>query len=90
MNNLVQFLDPLWRTARRAKRYLGQARTIDASVGIQDFSTKAADDFLIDSATGLHQPVRHGVGLNQVGSEFDKHLAHSGLAARDATGKADF
>ena len=75
---------------RAAKRGFGQPRTVDASVGIQNFAAKAADDFLIDRAPGLHEPVRDGIGLDEMSSEFDKHLADDGFAARDAAGEAEF
>ena len=86
MDNFVEFLD-----ARcRAERGFRQPRSVDASVGIQDFAAEAADNFLIDRAPGLHEPVRDGIGLNQVRAQFGKHLADHGFPARDAASEAEF
>jgi hypothetical protein len=90
MHNFVEFRDPRGRTARRAERGFGQPGAVDASVGIQDFAAKAADHFLIHRAARLHEPVRHRIRLDQMRSQFDKHLAHYGFAARDAARKAEF
>ena len=90
MNNLVEFLDPRRRAAGDAECRFGQPGTVDASVGIQDFAAEAADDFLIDHATGPHQRVRDGIGLGKVRAELDKHLADNGFAARDAAGEPQF
>ena len=86
MDNLVEFLDPRCR----AERGFSQPRPVDASVGIQDFAAEVADNFLIDRAPGFHQPVRDGIGLNQVCAEFDKHPADHGFAARDTASEAEF
>ena len=90
MDNLVEFLNPRSRAAGRSKRGFRQPGTIDASVGIQNLAAEAADDFIIDRLAGLHERVRDGIGLDEMRSEFDEHLADSGFAARDAAGEAEF
>src|SRR5258708_2006776 len=75
MDNCVEFLKARGPAAWGAKPGFGQPRTVDASIGIQDFAAKAADDFLIDRATRLHKRVRDGICLDQVSAEFDKYLA---------------
>ena len=90
MDNCVEFLDSWRRAAWLAERDFGQPGTVDTSIGIHHFTAESADDFFIDRVTGLHEPVRDGVGLDQVGSELDKHHADGGFAARDAAGEAEF
>ncbi len=75
MDNCVEFLKARGPAAWAAKRGFRQPRTVDASIGIQDFPAKAADDFLIDRATRLHKRVRDGICLDQMRAEFDKYLA---------------
>jgi hypothetical protein len=90
MNDFVELLDPWRRAAGNAECSFGQPGTVDASVGIQDLAAEAADDFVIDCASRLHERVRDGIRIGPVRTEFDKHLADNGLAARNATGKAEF
>jgi hypothetical protein len=90
MNDFVEFVDARRRTAGGAECGFGEPGPVDASVGIQDFAAEAADDFPIDGAAGIHEPVRDGIGVGQMCAEFDKHLADDGFAARDAAGEAEF
>ena len=94
MNNFVEFLYPrrdAWRRAAgSSKGGFGQPGTVDGSVRVQDFASKAADNFLVNRPAGLHERVRDRIGLNEVRAEFDEHLAHNRFAAGDTAGKAEF
>ncbi len=93
VDNFVEFLyprrDARRRPARNAKCGCGQSGTIDASIGVQDLAAEAADDFLVNRAARLHERVRHGIGLDQVRAELDKHFPDDRFAARNAAGKAE-
>ena len=87
MNNLVQFLYARGsRVHRRSESCFRQPGTIDAAVRIENSCAEMAHDFLIDRLTRLHEVVGDGVGLNQVGAQRNKHLAHHGLARSNSAG----
>lgn len=90
VDNFVKFLDARRRSAGHAEGSCAQPGTVDASVRIQDLAAKAADDCLIDRPSGLHEPVRDSIGLDQMRTEFDKQLPDDRFAARDAAGQAEF
>ena len=74
MDNLVQFMDASWGTAGSECGF-GEARAVDGLVWIQYAAAEMTDDFLVDRAAGLHEVVGYDIGLDQLGSEFDKHFA---------------
>ena len=75
--------------ARVAERGCGQPGAVHGSVGIQDFTAKMADYFLIDRPAGLHEFMSDRIGLDEMCSECDEYSADSRLAACDATGEAE-
>lgn len=90
VDNCIEFLESGWRSAGVAECSRGQLWTADTSVKIQDFTAEAADYFIINGKTGLHQRVTDGIGLNEMRAKLDKLLANHGFAARDAASEAEF
>src|ERR1700686_1724495 len=90
MDNPVKFLDSRRRAARCAEGGCGQPGAVHGSVGIQDFTAKMADYFVIDWPAGLHEFVSDRIGLDEMCSEFDKNSAHGRLPACDAAGEPEF
>jgi hypothetical protein len=90
MDNPVEFLDSRGQATRCAERGCGQPGAVHGSVGIQDFTAKMADYFLIDWPAGQHEFVSDCIGLDEMCSEFHENSADSRLAACDAAGEAEF
>jgi hypothetical protein len=86
MDNLVQLPNVGWLSKSR----LRQTRPIDAAVWIQNTAPKVLHHFLVNGFAGLHELVRNGIGLNEVGPESDEHLTYTGLTCRDPTRESDF
>lgn len=62
----------------------------DGPVRVEDRRPEAPNNFFIDGAPRLHEFVRNGVGLDEMGPEFYEHLADRRFAARYAAGQAEF
>jgi hypothetical protein len=77
MDNPVKFLDSRGQAARCAERGCSQLGAVHGSVGIQDFTAKMADYFLIDWPAGLHEFMSDRIGLDEMCSEFDENSADS-------------
>jgi hypothetical protein len=75
MDNVVKFPDSRGRAARCAERGCSQPGAVHGSVGIQDFTAKMADHFLIDWQAGLHEFMSDHIGLDEMCSEFDEYSA---------------
>ncbi len=63
---------------------------VDGPIRVEDRRAEASNNFFIDRAARLHEFVRNGIGLDEMGSEFYEHLADRRFAARNAASQAEF
>src|ERR1700685_165163 len=90
MHNPVQLLNAgKLLCPGNAKRRFCQPCSIDRAVRIEDSATEMPHNFLINGFTRLHKLVGDGIGLNQVGTERHKHLAHHGFARSNSARQSD-
>jgi hypothetical protein len=66
-----------------------QPRTIHRSIGIENAGSEFPDDFLVRRLPGLHQLVRNLIGLDQLRTEGDEHLADDRFPAGNPAGETD-
>jgi len=67
----------------------GKLASVDAMTGIQDFSTKFRDDFVISGLARFGELVGKAVGINYREIEIAEHFGDDAFAAGDAAGDAD-
>ena len=87
MDQSVQLLDS---RGLRAKSGFGQLRPADSAIRIQNARAEVTQHFLVDGLTRLHQFMSNGISLDDMSAQLGEYFGNCRLAARDATGQANF
>ena len=58
-----------------AKSCFGQFRAVHGEIRVENFTTKMADNFVVNRLAWLHEVVRDEVCLNKVRAQRNEHLA---------------